>query len=130
MAKQMMKYPPGPVSTLGVHVLAEMWGASADLLNDAERIEEILGKAVIAGEATLINICVHQFAPHGVTGTVTLAESHICIHTWPEANYAAIDVFMCGRGDAHKALDYLKQVFSPGRVEIVELKRGVSPEGS
>ena len=130
MAKQKAKYPPGPVSTVGVHVLAEMWGASADLLNDARRVESILGEAVTAGGATLINICVHQFAPHGVTGTATLAESHICIHTWPESNYAAVDVFMCGRGDAHRALEYLREKLRPGRVEIVELKRGVPGEGS
>ena len=130
MAKQKMKYPPGPVSTLGVHVLAEMWDVPADLLNDANRIEGILREAVDAGGATLIDTCVHQFAPHGVTGTATLAESHLCIHTWPESSYAAVDVFMCGRGDAHVALAYLRDELRPGRVETVELKRGVPGEGA
>jgi S-adenosylmethionine decarboxylase len=113
-----------------VHVLAEMWGVPADLLNDAEQIERLLGEAVEVGGATLIDMCVHQFAPHGVTGTATLAESHICIHTWPESSYAAVDVFMCGRGDAHKALEYLRERLQPGRVEFVELKRGVPAEES
>ncbi len=130
MAKQNTAYPPGPVSTVGVHVLAEMWGAPADFLNDAERIEALLGEAVTAGGATLINLCVHQFAPHGVTGTATLAESHICIHTWPESNYAAVDVFMCGRGDAQRALDYLRKRLEPACVEVVELKRGMPGEES
>jgi len=125
MAKQNTTYPPGPVTTVGTHLLAEMWDAPADFLNDAEGLESLLGEAVAAGGATLIDVCVHKFAPHGVTGTATLAESHICIHTWPEASYAAVDVFMCGQGDARRALEYLRERLSPRRVDVVELQRGV-----
>ena len=130
MAKQNVKSPPGPVSTVGTHLLAEMWGAPPDLLNDAKTLEDLLGEAVEAGGATLINICVHQFAPHGVTGTATLAVSHICIHTWPECSYAAVDVFMCGKGNARDALEFLREKLDPERTEIVELKRGVAAENS
>jgi S-adenosylmethionine decarboxylase proenzyme len=38
----------------------------------------------------------HQFSPQGVSGVVVIAESHICIHTWPEYGYAAADIFTCG----------------------------------
>ena len=36
-------------------------------------------------------------APHGVSGVVIIAESHLTVHTWPEHGYAAVDVFSCGR---------------------------------
>ena len=128
MAKQTKTYPPGPVSTVGTHLLAEMWDAPADFLNDADALKAVLCEAVEAGGATLIDACVHRFVPHGVTGTATLAESHIAIHTWPEANYAAVDVFMCGRGDARRALAYLREKIGPERVEVMELRRGVPSE--
>ena len=46
--------------------------------------------------ATIIGEIFHQFSPQGVTGVVAIAESHLCIHTWPEYGYAAVDIFTCG----------------------------------
>ena len=46
--------------------------------------------------ATIIGEIFHQFSPQGVTGVVAIAESHLCIHTWPEFGYAAVDIFTCG----------------------------------
>ena len=67
----------------------------------------------------------HQFSPHGVTGVLAIAESHISVHTWPEKGFAAFDVFMCGNAEPRKALDVFKRVFEPGRVVVGEHKRGV-----
>ena len=38
----------------------------------------------------------NKFEPQGVTAIALLAESHISIHTWPESNYSAVDIFTCG----------------------------------
>ena len=46
--------------------------------------------------ATVIGDTFHKFSPQGVTGVVAIAESHLCIHTWPEHSYAAVDIFTCG----------------------------------
>lgn len=43
----------------------------------------------------------------GFTGVVGLAESHMSIHTWPEHDYIAIDVFMCGDKDPEMAADLI-----------------------
>ena len=53
-----------------------------------------------------------------------LAESHISIHTWPEAGYAALDVFMCGSADPDLCIPVLREAFSAKRVEVNELLRG------
>ena len=47
--------------------------------------------------ATVLNLISNKFEPQGVTVIALLAESHISIHTWPESNYSAIDIFTCGQ---------------------------------
>ena len=73
--------------------------ARAERLDDIEHIEATLRRCVEAARATLLHIHLHHFQPNGVSGVAVLAESHISIHTWPEAGYAALDVFMCGSAD-------------------------------
>jgi hypothetical protein len=47
-----------------------------------------------------------------VSGVLVLAESHISIHTWPERDFASIDIFMCGACDPYDSLPALKAAFS------------------
>jgi S-adenosylmethionine decarboxylase len=55
-----------------------------------------------------------------------LAESHISIHTWPERNFAAIDIFMCGACKPYDSLPTLKAAFLPARVQLGEQRRGLT----
>ncbi len=67
----------------------------------------------------------HRFEPNGgITGVAVLAESHISIHSWPERNYAALDIFMCGKARPERCIEVLLDAFSPRRAEIQELLRG------
>jgi S-adenosylmethionine decarboxylase len=112
------------MTKLGIHLIVDAWQAPADLLNDPERIRHALMEGIAAGEATLIDLCVHQFSPHGVTATATLAESHIAIHTWPEHGYFAADLFFCGQGKPEQALKILQTSLQAKQVRIQEFKRG------
>lgn len=107
----------------GTHLLVDLWGATN--LNSPAEIEQTLIKASKIAGATVLYSYLHPFEPHGVSGVVVLAESHISIHTWPERNYAAIDIFMCGIANPYKAIDVIKAYFKPGSVQISEIKRGV-----
>jgi len=109
---------------LGIHLVVDAWQSPADLLNDPDCIRRALIDATIAGSATLIDLCVHQFSPQGVTATATLAESHIAIHTWPEHGYFAADLFFCGSGSPHQAIELLQTVFQAKQIRVTELKRG------
>jgi spermidine synthase len=78
----------------------------------------------IAG-ATIVQSVFHLFNPHGVSGVVVIAESHLAIHTWPEYGYAAIDLFTCGEVvDPWKAYTYLRERFHAQHVSSIEMKRG------
>lgn len=107
----------------GTHVLVDFWGASH--LNDMATIERALRAAVDVCGATLLHIHLHEFSPNGgISGVAVLAESHISVHTWPEHDFAAFDIFMCGTCDPHLAVPVLEQFMSPERVELTEQMRG------
>ena len=107
----------------GLHLIVDLW--DAERLDDLDFIEKTLRDCVDAAGATLLHIHLHHFTENGgVSGVAVLAESHISIHSWPEHGYAAMDVFMCGDTEPHRAIDVLREAFKPGRVEIGEHRRG------
>jgi S-adenosylmethionine decarboxylase len=110
------------VRCAGVHLIVDLHGAKR--LDDIDHIEATLRRCVEAARATLLHIHLHHFQPSGVSGVAVLAESHISIHTWPEAGYAALDVFMCGAANPDKCIPVLREAFSAKRVGVNELLRG------
>lgn len=107
----------------GTHLIVDFWGVQS--LQDVDLIESALKNAASIAGATLLHIHLHQFSSGGgITGVALLAESHISVHTWPERNYAAFDVFMCGNAEPEKAVEHLKKVFNPQKVLIKEILRG------
>ena len=107
----------------GRHLLLEFHGAHH--LDDPAFIARALNEAATAAKATVLETKFHKFSQNGgVTGVVLLAESHISIHTWPEHDYAAIDIFMCGNCDPHEAVPALRRAFDPARAEVNEQRRG------
>lgn len=107
----------------GTHLLIDIWGAAR--LDSPEHIDESLRAAAIATGATILHSHFHHFTPNGgVSGVVVLAESHISIHTWPERDFAALDIFVCGDCDPYRAIPLIQAAFSPTRVDVDEQRRG------
>jgi S-adenosylmethionine decarboxylase proenzyme len=81
--------------------------------------------ARLAG-ATIVTEAFHLFNPHGVSGVVVIAESHLAIHTWPEYGYAAVDLFTCGDDvNSELAFFHLKNELQACDFTAVEMKRGL-----
>jgi S-adenosylmethionine decarboxylase len=111
------------VKFAGTHLLVDLWGATN--LCDPELIDRALREAAEAAGATILHSHFHHFSPNGgVSGVLVLAESHISIHTWPERDFAAIDIFMCGACDPHRSIPVIKDAFRPERVILDEQRRG------
>jgi S-adenosylmethionine decarboxylase len=107
----------------GRHLLVDLWDAQN--LDEPDYIDRCLREAAIAAGATILHSHFHHFTPNGgVSGVVVLAESHISIHTWPERNFAALDIFMCGDAKPHRAAELLRKAFKSGRAEVKEERRG------
>jgi len=113
------------LKALGRHVLAEMYNCNSEILNNQKEIEDILIKGAEVAKATIIKTIVHKFSPHGVSGVVIIAESHLSIHTWPEYNFAALDLFTCGEDiDPWVAFDYIAKRLQTQNYTTMEVKRG------
>ena len=79
------------------HLLLELYKCDYEKLNDESFLRCVLNKASKLAKATVLNLISNKFEPQGVTAIALLAESHISIHTWPESNYSAVDIFTCGQ---------------------------------
>lgn len=109
----------------GLHLLADFWGARQP--NDPVALEALLRRAADACGATVLGVHLHGFGEAGgLTGVAILAESHISLHSWPERDYIAFDIFLCGARDPMPALAVLEQDLTPKRVELLRHPRGAA----
>lgn len=113
------------MNALGRHILAEYYDCDSHVLNDLQLVENSMKEAAVRAGSTIVDSVFRRFAPHGISGVVVIAESHLAIHTWPEYGYAAVDLFTCGENvDPWIAYEYLKGVFNSREAECKELPRG------
>lgn len=122
--------PPSP-ATSGLHLMADLHGCQGDLrlMHDADFLQNFCQASVQAAELTAVGCLFHLFgAQGGVTGVVVLAESHLCIHTWPEAAYVTLDVYVCNyssdnRHKAEQLFHTLQQAFAARDASLHRVER-------
>jgi S-adenosylmethionine decarboxylase len=120
----------------GLHLTADLHDCRCETrwLVDAPMLGAACVKAVEAAGLQAVGTLFHAFpaspqGPGGVTATVLLAESHLCVHTWPEQHGATLDVYVCNFGADHSGkaralMGALEALVAPGRVERHALQRG------
>ncbi len=115
------------MDVLGTHVLLELKDCDPQLLNDLPYIRQELLNAALKVGAHVVGESFHQFAPQGVTGILSIAESHISIHTWPEFGYAASDIFTCGdQTMPERAAESIIQALRCQDPQITQIRRGLN----
>ncbi len=113
------------MKALGRQILAEFFQCDNQILNNVDAVKMFMQEAAAICQAHIVQSVFHMFNPHGVSGVVVIAESHLAIHTWPEYGYAAIDLFTCGEQvDPWKAFEFLKKSLKASKVLTMEMKRG------
>ncbi|MEO6566353.1 MAG: adenosylmethionine decarboxylase [Casimicrobiaceae bacterium] len=117
----------------GIHLLGEWYGCPADapVFKRADALRRLCVDAALAAGFTVVGDRFHQFEPQGVTGTVLLAESHIAIHTWPEAGFVTVDVYVCNlladnTAKAEHVFHALEMALKPTVVRFQSIRRGAS----
>ena len=106
------------------HLLLDLYGCDYEKLNDESFLRCSLNRAAKLAKATVLNLISNKFEPQGVTAIALLAESHISIHTWPESNYSAVDIFTCGQNmQPELASQYLIETLNAEEHFLRVLKR-------
>ena len=113
------------MNALGRHLLVEFYSCDSETLNDIQTVERSMKEAAVKAGSTIVDAVFRRFDPHGISGVVVIAESHLAIHTWPEYGYAAVDLFTCGEHvDPWAAHDHLAHAFKAGDSHSREIPRG------
>ncbi|MDD4859443.1 MAG: adenosylmethionine decarboxylase [Dehalococcoidales bacterium] len=114
------------MNALGRHLLLELKNCNSGVLNDLDFLKQALLAAAKESGATVLGVDFHSFNPQGVSGVVIIAESHMSIHTWPEFDYAAVDVFTCGKTvQPEKAAEVMIERLGAKNHSIIEVQRGI-----
>jgi len=115
-------------NTIGRHFMVDYWECDVDIINDSQKLLNLLKESAIAAGATILSEKVHNFNGSGVTAICILSESHISIHSWPERGYAAVDIYTCGNCDPLLAHHLLERKLAASSFRFTELERGRSAE--
>jgi S-adenosylmethionine decarboxylase len=114
----------------GPHLLLDGYGCDKERLTDLNLIYRVLEELPARiGMTKIMPPYVFKYSglkpeDWGLSGFVLIAESHVSIHTFPEKNYASVDIFSCRAFDTEFAVEYLKSTFGMTRVECKVLDRG------
>ena len=104
----------------GKHLIVDIYGFDKEY----KKFKLLLAKASQLAGAKLLYAYTHEFDSGGVTGVAVLAESHMSFHTWPERDYIAFDIFMCGDTKPSLAVELIKKEIKAVKSILQVFKRG------
>jgi S-adenosylmethionine decarboxylase proenzyme len=123
--------------SLGKHIILDLHGANKNILQNInnstyylfnEFIEHILQTAnihLLSKNVHFFNLVIENVKIEGAfTALYLLSESHLSIHTWPEKDFIAIDIFTCGDCNINYIADKLIDYFEPKNKKLTLLNRG------
>lgn len=112
---------------IGYHTIWDIYDCNANKLKYVEPIKVILNTVVNELGLGKVSESYKQFEPHGATGFILLEESHISIHTWPEHQFAAIDIFSCKPFQKEAIIQLLSAYFETETINTKTIERGLIP---
>lgn len=113
------------LNNLGKQYILDLKDCDNDVLDDLDFLRETLASVVHQTQEAPLSESFHQFTPQGVSGLVLANGSHVCIHTWPEYNYAAMDIFTHNESfDLEQASKIIIEKLGSKNPSVTELERG------
>ena len=117
---------------LGKHIIMDMYDIDIEKMkniNSSEQKKEcwdiFIRNCFTEANITLLDETWNNFNNMGAfTALYLLAESHLSIHTWPEHQYIALDVFTCGNSDTNLVVEKIVDYFQPKNKTLITLERG------
>lgn len=101
------------------HII-DLYGCNINL-NDLKTIKNVTLKIIENYNLHTLKNVYYEFPEQGITNAEILSESHLVIHTWPEFNYATVDLFSCSKNLKIKVA-YFKSLFECSKVKHKTVK--------
>ena len=105
-------------------LVADLYGCG-EMIDDPEAVQTAARKAIEYVGADIVEECIHEFEPIGVTYFAVITTSHFSIHTWPEFGYAAIDIFSCNDDVTDGITEKLKELFEAKEIKTQIIERNI-----
>ena len=110
---------------LGYQATLDVYDYNKDYVIDQRFITNLIDELAELLETNVISIHSHEFDTHGLSVIGIISASHIAIHTWPEHQFAAIDIFSCkSLFQVNNIIFALKRRFGTDEIACVEFSRG------
>jgi len=109
---------------VGYHSIYDVHNCKKGTLDFIDQVKPIMKEIVATVQITVVDSSFKQFEPIGVTGIYLLEESHLSIHTWPELDFAAIDIFSCSTLDVKEIKKTISTYFGTSDITLHHLERG------
>lgn len=111
----------------GLHIIANLKNCVFDFAEEAILLN-FCKIACIEHGLTVVGESSYIFQPQGFTFSILLAESHLCMHTWPENNAVALDIYTCNHScdnnEKTKAIfNDITRLLQPQIIEVQYLNR-------
>jgi S-adenosylmethionine decarboxylase proenzyme len=123
--------------TIGRHIILDLYDVNYENLCfinrnvDTRRVwDKFISMWFEMSDITCIRSVWNDFNQEGAfTALYLLTESHMSIHTWPEHQYVAIDIFTCGDCNTDILCEKLVDYFEPKYKVVTNLSRGDKIKG-
>jgi len=103
----------------------DAYGCKCDL-NSSKLLLPLFLKAAKSVNAKVLKKITYHYKPYGLTLILLLAESHISLFTWPEFNYAAVEIFLCNdKMDPFEVWNIIKKTLSPKKITLKKIERNI-----
>ncbi len=113
----------------GTHHVVELLNCDSKILNTADKLEKLVVKGIEKSGLTYEKIISHKFNPVGITVLAIISESHIALHTYPEAGNVSLDVYTCSDAKKQeKFVRFMERHLKPNSTRIAEVQRGSTIE--
>lgn len=103
----------------------DAWVSDPVVLTDEPRLRAALHAGAAAGGATVLGEQFCIFPNRAITGVLVLAQSHLCIHTWPELALANVDLLSYGEVSGDDVLAEIRLWLSVTRASTTCVPRAV-----
>lgn len=106
------------------HLIADLYGCG-QMIDEPEAIREAAHTAIKYVGAEIVEECIHEFEPIGVTYFAVITTSHFSVHTWPEYGYAAVDIFSCTDTVTEGIAEKLRELFGAKEIKTQIIERNI-----